>query len=96
MIRTFELKSNSHRWTEVVIINTETTDFEQFCYEIVDDKLVKFSEWKTTNDNQMWLDERCKQLRYEEVKNDFLDLYPKWNKVDQENYRAFKGRVLTC
>jgi hypothetical protein len=89
MIRTFE-KKTGNAWNEVVITNTETNDFEQFCYEIISGKLVKFSEYKTTNDSKMFLKDRCKQLGYKEVNNDFLDNYPLWNKEDQTNYRAKK------
>jgi uncharacterized membrane protein YcaP (DUF421 family) len=77
MIRTFEKKSK--KWNEVVIVNTETNDFEQFVYEIINGKLLKFSEYKTKNDAKMWLKKQCKQYKYKEVNNDFLDQYPLWN-----------------
>lgn len=78
MIRTFE-KKTVNRWSEVVVVNTETNEFEQFCYQIVKGKLVRFSEHKTTNNAHWWIKERCKELKYTEVQNDFLDSYPLWN-----------------
>ncbi|MBT2759887.1 hypothetical protein [Paenibacillus sp. ISL-20] len=79
MIKAFECSRNGRRWNDVVVLDTDTNDFTTFCYEIVNSKLVKFSEHTSKNDAQAWIKERSKALKYEEVSNDFLDFYELWN-----------------
>jgi hypothetical protein len=77
MIRTFEKKKA--KWSEVCIINLETNDFIQFCYEIINGKLLKFSEHADNFDVTYWVNNNRKWFKMVEVENNFLDFYPLWN-----------------
>lgn len=85
MIRTFEKECRGQRWNEVVIVDTVTNHFQQFCYEIINGKLLKFSESIVTPESKYpidctyWIKNNCQWFNYIEVEVDFLDKYPLWN-----------------